>query len=607
MHTKLLKIVNSCITCKVPTCSKYCMLHLPINDIMKLLQEGSEEDAATLLYNNTVFPFVCGKLCDVNRKCYGHCVKSKMNGAVKFSSVEAYLGHKYIKKLFVVPPFTLNVKPAIIGGGITALAIAVRLINNGIRPTIYEKTSNLGGVLSNSLPDFRYDKTDYQKVIKFVEKHADVYYQKELGNNLFIEDLKGYDDVVIALGSSLARSSLNDEAVYQALNLLEDKNLREKIKNKSVIVLGGGNVAFDIARTMKKLENNVTIAYRRNLASAPASTDEINDTLNEQVKIKECVSPIEVIKKDNEILGLKVEQMELFDDGTGRLNFKKTGIYDTIKTDVIIEALGSTPDYNYLKKVYPNIFDDNGYIIAGDDCQTPINHLYVGGDFYTGAKDFNTALSSSEIISKVLLKKYYYNSKITNQRAVLGGSFNPPTKAHLEMIKTINRFNPSEIIILPNGDNYHLSYSDKTLDSFGERVKMCEEMIKDSKLQNCKVLKLENNHAFKGTYYTLNELNHPAFILGSDCLFDFPKWQHYEELVRDNYFIVFSRERNIKKMIDYLNSEKILANYKQNFMFINLKMSQISSTTFRQKLEKKMLSESVFDYIIKNNLYEVKK
>ena len=431
MHTKLLKIVNSCITCKVPTCSKYCMLHLPINDIMKLLQEGSEEDAATLLYNNTVFPFVCGKLCDVNRKCYGHCVKSKMNGAVKFSSVEAYLGHKYIKKLFVVPPFTLNVKPAIIGGGITALAIAVRLINNGIRPTIYEKTSNLGGVLSNSLPDFRYDKTDYQKVIKFVEKHADVYYQKELGNNLFIEDLKGYDDVVIALGSSLARSSLNDEAVYQALNLLEDKNLREKIKNKSVIVLGGGNVAFDIARTMKKLENNVTIAYRRNLASAPASTDEINDTLNEQVKIKECVSPIEVIKKDNEILGLKVEQMELFDDGTGRLNFKKTGIYDTIKTDVIIEALGSTPDYNYLKKVYPNLFADNGYIIAGDDCQTPINHLYVGGDFYTGAKDFNTALSSSEIISKVLLKKYYYNSKITNQRAVLGGSFNPPTKAHL--------------------------------------------------------------------------------------------------------------------------------------------------------------------------------
>ena len=95
MHTKLLKIVNSCITCKVPTCSKYCMLHLPINDIMKLLQEGREEDAATLLYNNTVFPFVCGKLCDVNRKCYGHCVKSKMNGAVKFSSVEAYLGHKW--------------------------------------------------------------------------------------------------------------------------------------------------------------------------------------------------------------------------------------------------------------------------------------------------------------------------------------------------------------------------------------------------------------------------------------------------------------------------------------------------------------------------------
>ncbi len=606
MHNKLLKIVNSCITCKMPNCRKYCMLHLPINDIMKLLQESKEEDAATLLYNHTVFPFVCGNLCDVNRKCYGHCIKNKINEGVKFSLVEAYLGHKYLKKILVSPPFTLNVHPAIIGGGITGLGIAIRLINKGIRPVIFEKTSNLGGVLINALPDFRYDKTDYQKIIKFVEKNADVYYQKELGNNLFIEDLKDYDDIIITLGSSLPRTSLNDEAVYLAFTLLENKDLREKIKNKKVTVLGGGNVAFDIARTMQKLGNDVTIAYRRNLASAPASINEINDALKEQVKIKECVSPVEVFKKNNQVWGLKVEQMELYDDGSGRLNFKKTGNYGIIETDIIIEALGSTPDYYYLKKACPSIFDDNGYIIVDDDYQTPVKHLYVGGDFYTGPKDFNTALSSSEIISKALLSKYYYNEKITNKRVVLGGSFNPPTKAHLEMIKTINYFNPSEIIILPNGDNYHLSYSDKTLDFFNERVKMCEEMIKDSKLENCKVLKLENYHRFMGTYYTLKELNHPAFILGSDCLFDFPKWQHYEELVRDNFFIVFSREKNIKKMINYLNSEKILDAYKQNFMFINLKMQQVSSTTFRQKLDKKMLSDRVYDYIIKHNLYEVK-
>ncbi len=606
MNKKIQEIVNLCITCKNPSCSEYCKLHLPINDIIKLLQEGKEEQAATLLYCNTVFPFVCGELCDINRKCYGHCIKNKVGKAVKFSEIESYLGKKYIKNIKYVPKFTLNYQPALIGGGITSLAIAIRLITNGIRPTIYEKMSNLGGVLSNSLPDFRYEKTNYQKIIEFVTKHADIYYEKELGKNLFFDELKKYDDVVLALGTSINRRSLNDESVFQAIELLEDADARKKIKNQKVVVLGGGNVAFDIARTMQKEGNDVTIAYRRDMASAPATVDEVNIAIHEGVKFKECISPVEIIKKNNKVYGLRMEKMELFDDGSTRLNFKNTGILIDLKADIVVEAFGSAPDYQYLKNLYPSIFDDNGWIILDDNNQTKIPNLYVGGDYATGAKDFNSAISSAEVISKSLIKKYFYNDKITNQAVVLGGSFNPPTKAHLEMIKIINQFNPKKIIIIPNGDNYHLSYSDKTLDFFDERVKMCEAMIKDSNLGNCEILRLENKHAFKGTYYTLKELNHPAFILGSDCLFDFPKWQHYEELVRDNYFIVFSREKNIKKMMEFIKTEKVLSKYKNNFMFINLNMRQISSTTFRQKLDKKMLSDSVFSYIAEHNLYEVK-
>lgn len=604
MRKELLEIVKSCISCKNANCRSYCKLNLPINDIMSLLKNNQEEEAATLLYKCTAFPIVCGNLCDYNKKCYGHCIMNKSKMGVRFPNIEAYLGHKYLKQILYSPIFTLNYKPAIIGGGIAGLTVAIRLINQGIRPTIYDKNETLGGVLMHSLPDFRYNKDDFNKIIKFIINNADVYLGMEFGKNLFIDDLKIYDDVILALGTTKYRKSLNDKHVYQAIDLLESPKLQSTITNQKVIVVGGGNVAFDIARTMKRLNNDVIIAYRRDIKSSPASITEIKEAEAEGIFIKECVSPLDVILKDDVVTGLRVEKMELYDDGSERLNFRKTGITEIVEANVIIEALGSSPDYTYLQSIYPTIFDDKGYIVVDDNYET-IPNLYVCGDYCTGASDFSSAINSAEKVSHHLINKYFTNKHITNNRVVLGGSFNPPTIAHLEMIKIIDHFSPSKIILLPNGDNYHLSYSDKSLDFFDERVKMCEEMIKDSQLNNCEILKLENDHAFKGTYYTLKELNHPAFILGSDCLFDFPKWQHYEELIRDNYFIVFSREKNVDKMISFINKEKILKEYKDHFMFINLKMSKVSSTTYRKKLNKKMLSKNVYEYIIKHNLYEV--
>lgn len=603
MTYEQLMISKSCLHCKKANCSKYCPLNMPIPEILDLISDNKEKEAAKLLYNTTPFPFVCGKLCDINRKCKGHCIKKE--NPIPFNEIEAYLGHKYLNILLSKPKFSLNYKVALIGGGISNLSIALRLINSGIKPTIYEKTGHLGGVITSSLPNFRYDKSDYLKVIKFITKNADIYYNHEFGKNLLFDDLKDYQKVVISTGSCIERTTLNDENVFKAINLLENKKLRSTLKNKDVIVLGGGNVAFDIARTLQKEGSNVTIAYRRDLPNAPSTSEEITNALNEKIKVIEKVSPIKIIKENNMIKGLTFEKMELYDDGSSRLQFKKTGEFIDLKTDIIVEALGSISDYRYLKEIDQNLFDENGWLIVNDKYLTKIPNLYVSGDFLTGPKDFVSAISSAEVISKEIIKDAFKHPFISDKEVVLGGSFNPPTAAHMEMMKILNLFNPKKIILLPNGSHYKLCYQDKKLNNFHIRVELLKELIKDSKLLNCEISQIENDHQFMGTYYTLEELNHPTFVIGSDCLYDFPKWHHYEDLVKNNHIVVFTRNADYEKCIEFMKNDIYLKDNIDHFMFINLDLATISSTNFKSTYNKKMLTKNVYKYINIHNLYEV--
>lgn len=598
-------IAKSCLMCIKPLCQTHCPLNMPISQILKLVSNNEEKEAADILFSKSAFPFVCGTLCDTSRKCKGHCIKNKIGDGVAFNEIETYLAHKYIDNLFVKPNFTLNYNVALIGGGISNLTIALRLINNGIRPTIYEKTDHLGGVLTSSLPSFRYDKSDYIKVIDYILKNSDIYYNYEFGKNLLLDDLKDYHKIVIGIGSSIERRIFEDSNVYQAIKLLENENLRKKLINKKVIVLGGGNVAFDIARTLNKEGAFVSIAYRRNLDNAPASVDEIKNAQNENIKIIERVSPSKIIKENGQIVKLELEKMELYDCGDSRLSFKKTGNYIEIEADAIVEALGSISDYNYLKEINPNLFDDEGRLIVDETLQTKIPNLYVTGDFLTGPKDFSSAISAGEVISKKIISDAFIHPYLTNKEVVLGGSFNPPTIAHMEMMKVLNKYNPQKIILLPNGDRYKLCYQDKKLNNFDNRCDMLKELIKDSNLQNCEISKIENDHHFIGTYYTLEQLNNPAFVLGSDCLFDFPKWHHFEELVRNNHFVVFTRESDYLKCLTFLKENIFLKDNIDHFTFINFDMADISSTKFKETLNEKMLTDNVYKYIKTHNLYEV--
>lgn len=194
--------------------------------------------------------------------------------------------------------------------------------------------------------------------------------------------------------------------------------------------------------------------------------------------------------------------------------------------------------------------------------------------------------------------------KLENKVVLIGGSFNPPTIAHEEMIKEIIKYNPSKILILPNGDKYDVSFVNKKLIKYVDRENMCKLMMKDMNVFY-EILDLENRQAFRGSYYTLQELNHPTFIMGSDCLESLHKWIRYEDLVKENNFVVFSRDLSVTDMIKFILEDEFLKNYLDHFDFIKLNKSEVSSSLFRKTKDKKLVNEFVYDYIVSHNLYEV--
>lgn len=598
---KILNTASMCLNCKLHPCNNLCALKMPINEILQLIKNDNIEAAAKLIYENNCFPFVCGALCDHQRKCLGSCVLNKKITPVEYCDVEYSLGVEFVNLLFNKPQVMRDYKVAIIGGGICGMTVAIRLLNQGIMPVIYEKENNIGGVLSNSLPSFRYDTSTFNQVINYLNENIEIHYSKELGVNLFLEDLEEYHNIVFAYGAYIERTSFKES--LKAISLLQDKEKLSSITNKDIIVTGCGNVAIDIARTLKRQNNNVTICYRRNIASSPAAVIELEYAINEGIKFVECISPTEIIKEGDQIKQVKFQKMELFDEGGSRLMFKPIDEFITIDTNLIVEAIGSSCDTNYLQSKLPELFNEKGWFVVNQNYQTCNSKYYVGGDLYTGPKDFCEAIKAGEVISKSIIN-FVQLHDLENEHIVIGGSFNPPTIAHQLMIKSLVELNPKKITIIPNGDQYKISFTEKNLIPFVHRKKMCELMTEDF-FDNIEVSDIENQQEFKGSYYTLKSLNNPIFSMGSDCLYDLHKWINYENLVKENRFIIFTRNSDIKDMKNFIREDEFLKDYESHFIFLELDLPIVSSSKFRETKEANLLDEKVYKYIVNNKLFEV--
>lgn len=346
---------NYCLNCPVKPCSnKGCPLNNNIPEFIRAIKEEDIKKAYDILSETTVLESVCGRICPHMKQCEGSCVRGIKGSPVNIGDLEAYVGDIAIKngyKISEINRKNKDKKIAIVGGGPAGITASAFLLKKGFSVTLFEKYNYLGGLLVHGIPEFRLPKDIVKNTIqKIIDLGLDVKYNFELGKNLSLNELeKNFDAIFLAYGANVTtKMGIEGEelkGVYGGNQLLEYKN-HPDYKGKKVAVIGGGNVAMDCARTIKRLgAENVKIIYRRAEEQMPAETKEIQEAKNEGIEFLFQNNIVKIIGKD------KVEKLELIKtklvqkDGETRkvpINIENSNYI--IDMDYVVMALGSMPE-----------------------------------------------------------------------------------------------------------------------------------------------------------------------------------------------------------------------------------------------------------------------
>lgn len=387
---------NYCLNCPVKPCSnKGCPLRNNIPGFIKAVKEEDYKKAYEILSETTVLQAVCGRICPHTKQCEGSCVRGIKSDPVCIGDLEAFVGDIAIKenyklKTFVQDNQNKDKKIAIVGGGPAGLTAAAFLLKNGYSVTLYEKYDYLGGLLVHGIPEFRLPKQIVKETIqKIIDLGLQVKYNQELGKNLTLKQLeKEYDAVFLAFGSNITtRMGVEGEdlqGVFGGNQLLEKKNHPNYI-NKKVAVIGGGNVAIDCARTIKRLgAQEVKIIYRRAEEQMPAENKEVQEAKDEGIEFLFQNNILRILGNE------KVEKIELIKtelvqkEGEDRkipVNIPDSNYI--IDIDYIIMALGSKPE-DFVNELDLQL-NKWGYIQIDKNNMTSNSKVFAGGDI-VGAK-----------------------------------------------------------------------------------------------------------------------------------------------------------------------------------------------------------------------------
>lgn len=388
---------NYCLNCKVKPCSKKgCPLNNDIPEVIEQIKQGDYKEAYRILCNTTVLSGICGRICPHQKQCQGSCIRGIKGKSVPIGELEAFVFDKvkaigfdlldcWQDEININRQKNVNKKVAIIGGGPCGLTAAAFLARGGIKVTIYEKYDYLGGLLMHGIPKFRLSKEIVNKTVNdILELGIEVKYNQELGKNLKLTDLEKKNDYIFLsfganVSSKMGVEGEKLEGVYGGNELLE-YNIHPDYNEKTVIVVGGGNVAMDCARTIKKLgAKEVKVVYRRSREQMPAEDKEIEEAQKEGVEFLFQNNIVKILG-DN-----KVEEVELIKtkllqkEGETRLvpvNIENSNY--KIRADYIVMALGSkTADFVQSLGLNLNKW---GNIDINENYQTSKNKIYAGGD-----------------------------------------------------------------------------------------------------------------------------------------------------------------------------------------------------------------------------------
>ncbi|HJJ11822.1 MAG TPA: NAD(P)-dependent oxidoreductase [Clostridiaceae bacterium] len=409
----LLEESNRCLNCKVKPCQKACPLGNDIPSFIKFVKEDNLKEAFNVLTQTTVLGAICGRVCPHFKQCKGSCVRGIKSEPISIGELEAYVFDNAFKENYDIK--TTNElegkKIAIIGGGPAGLTCAAFLRMSGADVTIYEKQPKLGGITRYGIPDFRLSREIIDKNIEeILNLGIKAECNKALGKDYNLEDLeKEYDAIYLSFGANVSSKmnipGENLQGVYGGNELLET-NIHPNYEGKNVAVSGGGNVAMDTARTIKRLgAKNVYVIYRRAKEQMPAEELEIEEAEKEGVEFLFKTNIVKILGNE------KVEKLECIKTELVEKEGEKRPVPVNIENsnylldmDYVVMAVGSKPDGEIVSKTKLEV-TQYGNIKVDENYMTSKKGIFAGGDLIGTKSTVAWAARSGRNASKAI-KKY---------------------------------------------------------------------------------------------------------------------------------------------------------------------------------------------------------
>ena len=416
---------SRCLNCKNARCIQGCPVNINIPAFIARVKEGDVAGAYGVISESSSLPAVCGRVCPQETQCEAQCIRGIKGEAVSIGRLERFVADT-AKEAGIKPQLPEGLvrkdkKVAVIGAGPAGLTCAGDLARMGYDVTIFEALHKAGGVLVYGIPEFRLPK---EKVVaKEIENvkslGVKIMTDAVIGRSLTIDDLldkEGFSAVFIGSGAGLPRfmNIPGEQAlgVFSANEYLTRSNLMGAfsedsrtpiMRAKKAVIVGGGNVAMDAARTARRLGAEVHIVYRRSEAELPARVEEVHHAKEEGIIFDLLTNPVEILaNEEGWVTGCKCIRMELGEpDASGRRSpVPVEGSEFTIDCDAVIMSLGTSPNPLIKKTTEGLDVNKRGGIIVNEAEMTTREGVFAGGDAVTGAATVILAMGAGKSAAK---------------------------------------------------------------------------------------------------------------------------------------------------------------------------------------------------------------
>ncbi len=393
----------NCYDTGTAPCKTACPAHIAIQGYLQLAKEGRYQEALALIKKDNPLPAICGRIC--NRRCEDACTRGTIDEAVAIDAVKRFVAEqdlnaatRYIPKP-TVPSLKggFDEKIAIIGSGPAGLSCAYFLAEKGYKPTIFEKDEKPGGMLTYGIPSYKLEKDLIAAEIDVIKAMGvEIKCGVEVGKDVTIEQLRkqGYKGFYIAIGCQGGRKAgvpgEDAQGVYTAVEFLREAGTKESFElGGDVIVIGGGNVAIDAARTSSRCtQGKVTMVCLENKDEMPASREEILEASEENITIQNGWGPKEILVENGKAAGVVFKKCTRVYDDSHRF----APVYDeeqtmTLRCGSVIFSVGQSIVWgDLLKNTKVELRPNGGAVADRLTYQTAEPDIFVGGDVYTGPK-----------------------------------------------------------------------------------------------------------------------------------------------------------------------------------------------------------------------------